>query len=473
MNEERYELMDVIGSGGMATVWRARDTRLGRIVAIKRPHPAPADSTVLPRFAREARAAAVVSHRHLVSVYDVGEDAVGPYLVMEYVDGPSLALANVPRERAATLGIQLAAALSALHAAGVVHGDVKPGNILIAGADAKLTDFGIARTVDDPTLTSEGIALGTAAYSAPETLATGVRSPAADVYSLAAVLHELLTGSRWKPNAGATQPLPPPAWRAVLAPALSLDARRRPTAAAFEQALRRLDEADVPTTAVAAVAAPVDAGRGTRTASLILLAILAGATAVGGVVAMANSGDGDVATASTQPVAATIDGDPAAAPAPADVPATTIAPPPATTTPPATVVTTTLPPPPPPSTTPASLAKAVAVAGGLVDLIEAAQPDHLPAAAGSELIRGVADTLRAANGGDAKQATKHLRSLFQRAEREVRDDDTRDEILEQVIELSVALDLDPEAVAGPGRGRASDEWYSWFTDLFSSGDDRG
>ena len=117
MDQERYELVDVIGSGGMATVWRANDTRLGRVVALKRPHPAPPGSVTLTRFAREARAAATVSHPHLVAVYDAGEDDIGPYLVMEFVDGPSLASGS-PSGSIAALGAQIASALAALHAAG-------------------------------------------------------------------------------------------------------------------------------------------------------------------------------------------------------------------------------------------------------------------------------------------------------------------------------------------------------------------
>ncbi|HSP26940.1 MAG TPA: serine/threonine-protein kinase, partial [Ilumatobacteraceae bacterium] len=247
MDQERYELVDVIGSGGMATVWRARDTRLGRVVAIKRPHPAPADSTTLPRFAREARAAATVNHPNLVSVYDVGEDALGPYLVMELVDWQSLATTTVPRERIASFGVQVATALGALHAAGIVHGDVKPANILVSGDSVKLTDFGIARTGTDTTaLTREGVIFATPEYAAPETLATGDRTAAGDVYALGAVLHELVTGSRWSPVTAATAAMPPADWLPVLSGALAQDPDRRPSADAFGAELARLQRVGAP-----------------------------------------------------------------------------------------------------------------------------------------------------------------------------------------------------------------------------------
>ncbi len=190
MERERYEILDVIGSGGMATVWRARDTLLDRFVAIKRPNPSPDEPIATARFAREARAAATVAHPNLVAIHDVGVDETGPYLVMELVDGPSLATAHVASDRVARIGMEVASALAALHAAGVVHSDVKPGNILLAPDAAKLTDFGIARSTDDTaTLTQPGVTLGTPAYAAPETVAHGDRSHAADVFSLAVTLH--------------------------------------------------------------------------------------------------------------------------------------------------------------------------------------------------------------------------------------------------------------------------------------------
>ena len=242
VDRERYETLDVIGSGGMAIVWRARDTILRRFVAIKRPNPAQQGSIPAARFAREARAAATVAHPNLVAVHDAGVDDIGPYLVMELVDGPSLATAEVASEHVARIGTEVASALAALHAAGVVHGDVKPGNILLSADGAKLTDFGIARADDDTaTLTQPGVAFGTPAYAAPETLSHADRTAAADVYSLAATLHELLTGTRWNARPGSTQAMPPGAWAEVLAPALAARPTDRPTAADLAASLSLLD----------------------------------------------------------------------------------------------------------------------------------------------------------------------------------------------------------------------------------------
>ena len=141
---DRYEQLEVIGSGGMATVWRARDTLLGRVVAMKRPHPAPPDSEVYARFERESRMAATVSHPNLVTVFDVGADEIGPYLIMEFIDAPSLAATTVGPDGIALIGSQIAAAVAQLHAVGIVHRDIKPANVLMAPGGAKLTDFGIA-----------------------------------------------------------------------------------------------------------------------------------------------------------------------------------------------------------------------------------------------------------------------------------------------------------------------------------------
>jgi serine/threonine-protein kinase len=195
----RYELIDVIGSGGMATVWRARDVKLERQVALKRPHPMPAGDPRLDRLSREARLAASISHPHLVSVHDAGSDADGLYLVMELVEAPSLAQvgAGLTPHRVIETGAQVSRALAAVHRAGVVHRDVKPGNILMAEGGAKLTDFGIA-TADTPLAgnqpTAPGTLLATANYAAPEVLAGHPASDRSDVFALGVVLYELLAG---------------------------------------------------------------------------------------------------------------------------------------------------------------------------------------------------------------------------------------------------------------------------------------
>ena len=202
MIADRYEPIEQIGTGGMATVWRARDTHLGRFVAIKRllPHLA-GDPVAAQRFNREARAAAGLSHPGIVTVFDSGEDEEGPFLVLELIEGPTLAdhLAETgPLDPASVVDIvsQVASALEHAHAQGVVHRDVKPANVILeAGGRARLADFGIARTIEDPaTITDSGELIGSITYLAPEILSGQPATPVSDVYSLGAVAYELLAG---------------------------------------------------------------------------------------------------------------------------------------------------------------------------------------------------------------------------------------------------------------------------------------
>ena len=195
--------------------------------------------------------------------------------------------------------MQIASALGALHAAGIVHGDVKPANILVAGDRVKLTDFGIARTGSDTTaLTREGVVFATPEYAAPEILASGARTAAGDVYALGAVLHELVTGSRWSPGTAATETMPPATWLPVLSGALDQDPDRRPSAAAFGAELARLQRAGTPlpatlptpdrhrrrpTLVASESARHRDSGRRATAifvGSLIALAVVAGAVAL-------------------------------------------------------------------------------------------------------------------------------------------------------------------------------------------------
>lgn len=239
----RYELLEVIASGGMATVWRARDDRLDRLVALKRPHPAAPDDDLHARFEREARSSAALSHPNLVTVMDVGRDGDGPFMVMELVDGQTLA--EVPRlgpAEAVEIGALLADALATVHAAGIVHRDVKPANVLLAGAGPKLTDFGIAF---DPAatqrITRSGAVPATPMYASPEQLAGRAVTGRSDVFSLACVIYEQLAGR--PPFGGAGREEPPPALLdrhldGVLAAALALDPEARPDAADFASSLR-------------------------------------------------------------------------------------------------------------------------------------------------------------------------------------------------------------------------------------------
>jgi serine/threonine protein kinase len=198
----RYELTHNTGGGGMATVYRATDLRLGRPVAIKVLHGHFAnDPKALQRFQREAEFAAGLSaHPNIVSVYDVGREGALHYLVMEFVDGQTLKSliaqrGKIPVEEALHIAREVAAALDFAHKYGFVHRDITPQNILITtDRVVKVTDFGIAHSVDASQLTKEGSVLGTAVYLAPEQARGKGSSPASDIYSLGIVLFEMLTG---------------------------------------------------------------------------------------------------------------------------------------------------------------------------------------------------------------------------------------------------------------------------------------
>ncbi|MER7007318.1 protein kinase [Dactylosporangium sp. NPDC000555] len=198
----RYELRSVIGRGGMAEVWQAVDARLGRPVAVKLLHDkGSADPSLPKRFEREARTVARLSHPNIVAVHDVGVDDGTPYLVMELVQGRSLAdeLAAGPLDprRAVRLAEQVCDALAAAHDAGVVHRDVKPANILIGGEDrVKVCDFGIARVTDraQTALTAPATVIGTSAYMAPEQVLGEPADARSDLYALGCVLYAMLAG---------------------------------------------------------------------------------------------------------------------------------------------------------------------------------------------------------------------------------------------------------------------------------------
>src|SRR6266536_2390300 len=203
----RYELDGVVGRGGMAEVYRARDLRLDRIVAVKTLRDDLArDQTFQARFRREAQSAASLNHPSIVAVYDAGEDMVGPtpvpYIVMEYVDGRTLRdLLREDRrllpERAMEISDGVLRALDYSHRNGIVHRDIKPGNVMLTRAgQVKVMDFGIARAVSDSqaTMTQTAQVIGTAQYLSPEQ-ARGERVDArSDLYSAGCLLYELLTG---------------------------------------------------------------------------------------------------------------------------------------------------------------------------------------------------------------------------------------------------------------------------------------
>ena len=197
----RYELEEVIGRGGMSSVFRAHDQLLERKVALKILHEHyTSDSDYVERFRREARAAAQLGHPNIVTVIDRGEQDGRQYIVFEYVQGQTLkelvvGAGPLPVRQALQLGLQVARALAFAHEQGVVHRDVKPQNVLLDGdGQAKVTDFGIARSLDVTSVTEAGTVLGTSDYIAPEQATGDDVDPQSDIYSFGAVLYELLTG---------------------------------------------------------------------------------------------------------------------------------------------------------------------------------------------------------------------------------------------------------------------------------------
>ncbi len=198
----RYRLEEVIGRGGMSTVYRATDRVLQRTVAVKVMSAALAegDPSTIARFEREARAAASLVHPGIVTVYDTGVDGDQRFIAMEYVDGESLATiiareAPLAPDRATRIGAEAADALDAAHRAGLVHRDVKPGNVMIARTGVvKVLDFGIARVGDGASITGTASLLGTAAYMAPEHALGEPVDARSDVYSLGCLLYAMLTG---------------------------------------------------------------------------------------------------------------------------------------------------------------------------------------------------------------------------------------------------------------------------------------
>jgi serine/threonine-protein kinase len=198
---DRYEVLEKIGEGGMAIAYRGRDRLLGRVVAVKimRPELA-ADASFLARFRREARAAAGVAHEHIASVHDTGRDGQFHYIVMEYVEGESLKdrlrrEGPLPLDDALRIVSETAEALEAAHAAGVVHRDIKPHNILL-GRDGKIkvTDFGIARAGSFAGQQDTGTVVGSVHYVSPEQARGEVVGPQGDIYALGATLFEMLAG---------------------------------------------------------------------------------------------------------------------------------------------------------------------------------------------------------------------------------------------------------------------------------------
>ena len=207
----RYEVLARLGGGGMGEVYRGRDTKLGRDVAIKvLPATVAANDTRRARFQREAHAIAQLSHPNICAIYDVGEQDGVPYLVMEYIDGEtleqSLTSGGLPWNTALQIAIQIASAVAIAHTHGIVHRDLKPANIMRSGSTIKLLDFGIAKLIDDyegnraeartVSYTEEHKVVGTLNYMAPEQLEKRPIDGRTDIFALGALIYEMLTGRR-------------------------------------------------------------------------------------------------------------------------------------------------------------------------------------------------------------------------------------------------------------------------------------
>ncbi len=262
---DRYRLGELLGAGGMAVVHRATDQALDRQVAVKMLRPIAGGSEGRDRFIAEARILAGLSHTGLVTVLDAGFDAERPFLVMELVEGPTLAevcAAPCDPERVESVGAQVAETLDFVHSRGIVHRDVKPGNVLLGpNGQIKLADFGIARLIDqDPGFTRTGYAMGTVAYASPEQVRGETLTGATDTYSLGLVLLEALTGRREydgtdldaaqarllrEPRIGDDLPQP---WPLLLREMTALDPTNRPTPAEIAARIRSWHTSVIPAT---------------------------------------------------------------------------------------------------------------------------------------------------------------------------------------------------------------------------------
>jgi len=238
-----YEILARIGAGGMGEVWKARDTRLDRIVAIKTVRGAFSD-----RFRREAKTIASLNHPHICTLYDIGETPAGEnYLVMEYIEGKPLAGPR-PLAQALDLAAQMAEALAEAHRHEVIHRDLKPANVLVTKSGVKLLDFGLAKSTrgeNEDTLTALGAVMGTPLYMAPEQRQGKEADERSDIYAFGATLHELITGKR---AAEGLQKIEPPMLDRVVRRCLEEDPEKRwQSAADLAEMIRTLSAGlDVP-----------------------------------------------------------------------------------------------------------------------------------------------------------------------------------------------------------------------------------
>ena len=196
----RYEILEAIASGGFATVYRARDSQLGRVVALKVLHPhMTSDPQYVERFLREARMAASINHPNVVVIHAVGQEGDTHFIAMEYLPSSLESLlqqGKLPVAQALSIARQVALALEAAHQRGIIHRDLKPQNILLtAEGTPRVSDFGIARAAELSTMTASGMVLGTPHYMSPEQAQGRQVDARSDIYSLGCVLYQMLTGA--------------------------------------------------------------------------------------------------------------------------------------------------------------------------------------------------------------------------------------------------------------------------------------
>lgn len=428
--DDRYQLLDIIASGGMATVWRARDTRLDRFVALKRPHPgATSDDSVRRRMDREARAASSLNHPNVVTVYDYGQDDDGPFLVMELADGPTLdqVAPELGEAEAIEIGARLAEALAAIHAVGIVHRDVKPANVIVSERGPLLTDFGIALNPGVTSMiTDPGKIVVTPSYAAPEVLTGAAPTPAADVYALAVIVAELSNGHPL--FSGFERPDAPPELRdarlaRILGPALSSDPAERPSAAGLAAAL----VAAAPT-----MSTPVATGN--EGATLLMdVPVVAAATPQPSAPSKSQAGGGRllrwlmaallvgalIFLLVTQGPAS--DNDPAAGATPSLVAATSTTLPPTTTTTVAPTTTTTT----PPTTTTTVPDEVTEARDRLGEVLLEPPRNDLSQAEADGIMERVDEAIRLAGAGDQEQAESLLGEVERDLEEQLRGGERR------------------------------------------------
>src|SRR4051812_25115694 len=260
----RYEVLDLVGSGGMGTVWRARDTVLLRTVALKEVRipvgvPSGDPDRAQKRVFREARAAARLNHPGAVAVYDVLSEDGAVYIVMELVEASTLdelvgEWGSLPPARVADIALRLLDVLTAAHAKGIIHRDVKPTNVMVAGdGSVKLADFGVASLTDEPGITTRGVTIGSPAFMAPEQAQAGPVGPATDLWALGATMYYAVEGrppfERGQSIATLTavvnDDVPPPRRAGALRPAIMGLLRKDPSARLSADDLRVLLEGTI------------------------------------------------------------------------------------------------------------------------------------------------------------------------------------------------------------------------------------